>query len=35
MQTTGLANGAQTNPLDPMAIILNTLSSSGITSSSS
>ena len=35
MQTTGLANGTQTNPLDPTAIILNTLSSAGITTSSS
>jgi hypothetical protein len=35
MQTTGLANGTQTNPLDPMAIILNTLSGAGITSSNS
>ena len=35
MQTTGLANGTPTDPLDPMAIILNTLSSAGITTSSS
>jgi hypothetical protein len=35
MQTTGLANGAQSNPQDPMAIILNTLSSAGVTGSNS
>jgi len=33
MQTTVLSNGAQTNPQDPMAIILSTLSSAGVSGS--